>query len=236
MTEKLDPYFCHRLEQGKAHKKIQEIKFVGGGVEVPANKELPNPFLEGAIEDLGWSERAVDNIIDAMEKGYIQISKMEGETLRIEFLPIEKLPKELGQVSELDVVRKNLKSRSNIFGDQAIDKLTYLQTVDFAVEGYMSDEEHGKEYGRIFVATDALLRKRNVYIDPESLHITDYEYGYAFCVWGGLPVNAIDRIEVIRAVEIDFKSSSGEANWIDDPEDEMAKQASRLRNYLTNKI
>lgn len=232
--EKIDPYFKHRKEQAKAHKAISNIDISEYKKrEAKENKNLANPVIIGDIEEFGWSQKAVDNIIDAYEKGFIKIEKLTEEKIRIEFLPILNLPKELGHVCERQALIKNLKSQKDVFGDSDNQNFTYLQTTDFAVEGYMDDEQEGTEYARVFINTDELQKKRNIYLDPESLHITDYEYGHAFCVFGGVPYNSLDHVEIIKAKKIAFQFQENE-EWIEDPKKEMNMQAERLRIYLKN--
>ena len=237
MTEKIDPYFEERLQQGRNHRIVKTIEInVASLPEVEANKELPPPALEGAIEDFGWSEKSVDNIIDALETGKIKIKFLESNRIRIEFCFLEKLPAQLGHVSELEIIKQNLKDGA-IFGSPQSDQFTYLQTTDFAVEGYMDDESEGKEYGRVYVDSQKLSGKRNVYIDPECLHITDYEYGFSYCVKGGVPAEAIIRIEVIKAKKLPRKQVDIDmSDWPDDVDLEMKKQAERLKEHLKTKL
>lgn len=103
----------------------------------------------------------------------------------------------------------------------------------------MDDESEGKEYGRVYIDSSKLSNKRNVYLDPESLHITDYEYDFSFCVKGGVPIEAISRIEVIRARKLPQAERSVSTNtddWPDNPEEHMAQQAKRLKEYLQVKL
>ena len=104
----------------------------------------------------------------------------------------------------------------------------------------MDDEREGKEYGRVYVNSLQLNQKRNVYIDPESLHVTDYEYGYSYCVKGGVPLEAIARVEVIRAKKLPPSVvNSDTSDWSDDAtqaEQRMAQQTARLHAYLTEKL
>ena len=113
-----------------------------------------------------------------------------------------------------------------------------MQTVDFAVEGYMDDETNGKEYGRIFIDSANLVDKRNVYLDPESLNITDYEYGFSYCVFGGVPLSAISKVDVIKARSLpatDINASVSTGEWPDDPAQHIAKQVKRLSDYLAQR-
>jgi hypothetical protein len=236
MVEKIDPFLEHRLALGRNHRVLRSIDIQQNPeAQVEANKELPNPTLEGTIEEFGWSEKSVANIIDAIDTGKIKVEFLDGDQIRLELLPLTTLPEELGHVSELEVVKSNLVN-GVIFGSQEKDTFTYLQTTDFAVEGYMDDEEHGKQYGRVYVDSAALLEKRNVYLDPESLHITDYEYGYAFCVKGGVPFNAIKRVEVIMAKKLPTPALPDDSNWIEDVDAYVAQQTAKLKEYLTTKI
>ncbi len=240
MAERLDPYFEERLEKARQHRVLRSIEITNqSGLEVASNKELPHPIIEGKIEDFGWNEKSVENIIDAIETGKIAFQFLESGHLRIEFLPLKVLPLQLGHLAELDVIQRNLKN-DKIFGPDERDQLTYLQTVDFAVEGYLDDENDGTEYGRVYVATNKLLQKRNIYLDPESLHITDYEYGFSFCVKGGVPREAITRIDVIRANKLARKRESIDtSDWPDDAESarkQMQDQAERLQTYLKAKL
>lgn len=184
MFEGVDPYFEHRIEVAKGHKVLRTIEIQFDSREVEPNKEIPNLFLEGTVESLAWSERVVENIIDAFEKGWIDIHYSGEDDVKIEFLPIpaDTLPEEFGHISEIENITKNLKK--DIFGSEDSDELTYLQTTKFAVEGYIDDETNGKVYGRVFINPLKLLEKRNVYLDPESIELTDYEYGHSFCVRG----------------------------------------------------
>lgn len=236
MGEKLDPYFEGRLQKAQNHRVIETIAMSGEALEVEPNKELPSPVIEGTIEEFGWCEKAVKNIIDALESGRISIEQVDAERVRISFLPIEQLPEQLGHVSEINVIKTNLKS-NKVFGSGSPDDLTYLQTTDFAVEGYLDDEKDGKRYGRIYVDARKLNTKRNVYLDPESLHVTEYEYGSSFCVKGGIPLEAITRIDIIQARKLTADEINGgdTEHWIDDPESYMDQQAQRLREYLNSK-
>ena len=238
MSEITDPYFAGRLEQAKAHRVLEVIKIPEHQLrEAEPNKELSNPTIEGHIDDFGWSEKAVDNLINAAEKGHLHIVSFEKDQLIVELLPIpvKDLPAELGQVCEMPVLDKNLAgSERLVFGSDEERDLTYLQTTDFAVEGFMDDEAEGHKYARIFVDTAALDEQRNIYLDPESINITDYEYGHAFCVFSGLPFKSINRIEIIRAKKIRF-DGFGDFPSIDDDFDieaETDKQTQRLRDFL----
>ena len=239
MNEKIDPYFAGRLEQASRHRVIKSIKVENASQqETEPNKELPHPVVEGEIEEFGWSERSVENIIKAIEDRKIKVERIDQNHIRIEFLPLNELPEQLGHVSELSVIQNNLK-RGMVFGSSDPDQFTYLQTTDFAVEGYIDDESEGRNYGRIYADSLKLAKKRNVYIDPESLHVTDYEYGHSFCVQGGLPLEAITRIDVIKARKIppEEKRSQFDASGNpDDMESYVDKQAARLREYLDRKL
>jgi len=195
---------------------------------------LPSPSLEDSIENIGWSERAVNNVIDVLDRGWIKVFFLDTDKLRIEFCPIVDLPKQLGHVSELKKIAQNLTGRE-IFGSKQPGVLTFLQTVDFAVEGHIDDETEGKEYGRVYVASGELMKKRNIYLDPESLYITDYEYGYSFCVKGGIPIAAIEKIEVIKAKRLDQEGTwDFDDDYLEkeDVERSMKEQAVRLRKLL----
>ncbi len=236
-----DPYFRHRLEQGKAHCVLSRIDITEAKkLEAESNKEkTKNPTIEGDLAEFAWSERAVNNIIDADAKGYIKIEAIGDGRVKIEFLPLKNLPEQLGHVTELTNFKRNLKKGRAVFGSAENSDFTYLQTTDFAVEGYMDDEKHGKEYARVFIATDSLRKKRNVYLDPESINVTDYEYPYSFCVFGGIPFSAFDRVEVIRAKAIpyrgfeenDYSGPTSEEEW----KRQMKKYEERLRRYLLKK-
>lgn len=239
MSEKIDPYFEERLRTGRQHRVLRSIELdtiALPGAEV--NKGLPYPVIDGTIEEFSWSADVVDNMIDALESGKIKISLLDGDRLHVELCPLKELPAQLGHVSELDTIRENLK-RGAVFGSAQSSTFTYMQTVDFAVEGYMDDETEGKEYGRVYVDAQKLSGKRNVYIDPESLHVTEYEYGYSFCVQGGVPFEAIVRIDVIRAKKIQQKMTIDESDWSDDAESfeqQSHRQTERLREYLKKKL
>ncbi|PIT88229.1 MAG: hypothetical protein COU29_03105 [Candidatus Magasanikbacteria bacterium CG10_big_fil_rev_8_21_14_0_10_36_32] len=223
----------------KNHHVLRTIEVRASLPECESNKNLPNPSIEGSIEEFAWSETSVENIINAFDNEYIKIEFFNDDTMRIEFLPVNNLPKELGHVTELEIFLKNLKN-NKIFGSADDDKLTYLQTVDFAVEGYMDDEREGKEYGRIYIDSGKLAAQRNVYLDPESLHITDYEYGLSYCVKGGMPMNVISRIEVIKAKKfndsLNSKSSDYLINDKKTAEQHMSAQSERLKKYLKAKL
>lgn len=239
MLEKIDPYFARRLDTGRGHRVIKTIDIsITAPLEAISNKELPNPNLEATIEDLGWSEKAVDNIMHAAENKKIKIESIDSGRIRIEFLPITELPDQLGHVAELEIVLKNLKNPT-VFGSAESDRLTYLQTTDFAVEGYIDDESEGKSYGRVYINTGSLTNKRNVYLDPESLHITDYEYGYSYCIYGGLPIESISRVDVIRArknEDRDYGININPDESSENHEKYMERQALRLRKYIENKM
>lgn len=233
--ENIDLYFQDRLERAKQHRVLTRIEKEALPQEkVESNKELPNPTIDGLIEDLGWSQKAVDNLIDAATKGLIKITRVGDDEVCIELLPIVVLPTELGHVTEMITLQNNIKGKQPVFGSAAQDVFTYLQTTDFAVEGYMDDETHGKKYARVYLNSTALQETRNVYLDPESLAETDYEYGHAFCVYGGVPFSAISRVDIIQAKEKPFKLSG--SDWPDykegEVEREMARQAARLREFV----
>ena len=235
MPDNLDPYFASRLEQAQAHRVVARI-----GIEslpqqqVESNKELRNPIQEGTIGEYGWSAKSVDNIIDAASKGYIKITQKGENNIAIEFLPIALLPKELGHVAEQASLDRNRKAGQVVFGSLKSNEFTYLQTTDFAVEGNMDDEHEGKRYVRLYIDSQKLQSVRNVYLDPESLAITDYEYGHAFCVYGGVPFNAINRIDVIQAQKIaySFSDFEGEDSTVEDIEKEIDRQIARLRDFV----
>ena len=235
--EKIDPYFSERLASAKAHRVVGQIERPAyNRPEAESNREIPHPVIEGAIDEVGWIKEAVDNIIDADQKGWIKIERLKGDRVRIEFMPIETPPSELGQVAEVDAIKKNISRRGAVYGAEGSDQLTYLQTVDFAVEGYMDDEREGQRYGRLFIDIETLRQKRNVYLDPESLHITDYEYGYSFCVQGGIPWEAIQRVDIIQARKIARNSARIDTgDWPaskEAAESEMNLQTDRLKKYL----
>ncbi len=235
----MDPYFEQRLQTGRNHKVLGSIEInTLPESKIESNKELPNPVIEGSIEEFGWSEKSVENIIDALENEKIKVVFLRDDCIRIELCPIKQIPEQLGRVSELDKIKKNLKV-GQIFGSAESGRYTYLQTVDFAVEGYMDDESEGKKYGRLYIDSLKLSNKRNVYLDPESLHITDYEYGFSFCVIGGIPIEAISKIDVIQARKLSQAEGSVSTNigeWSDDPEQHMIQQAKRLKEYLEIKL
>jgi hypothetical protein len=229
-----DPYFNDRLDQATKHRVLRRFEFGAAKVEtVESNKQLAHPYIEGTPESLGWSKRSVDNIMNAYERGWIDV-QVEGENIRIELLPIESLPEQLGQVTEWSRVQENIASQDGVFGDQSDQTMTYLQTVDFAVEGYMDDEREGKRYGRVYVDSSRLKEKRNVYLDPESLAETDYEYGFAFVVYGGIPKNAIDHIDLIQAKKVRFEIDTDDDNWPSqqEVEQEMERQIDRLKTFI----
>ena len=240
MSEKIDPFFRHRLEQGKAHRVLESVDLSLKSKEAEENRELPNPKIEGSLEDFGWREKSVDNFIDALANGFIDVSWVDekAETISVEFLPIESLPEQLGHVTELEAVQENMRKENGLFGPEVPDRFTYLQTVDFAVEGYMADEENGKKYARIYVNSKKLQEKRNVYLDPESLNATDYEYGYGFAVKGGVPVSALDRIDIIKARKIEIKperaDSDDERITPDNIDAYIKKQVERLKKHIRN--
>lgn len=237
MKEGIDPYFKERLERSKEHRVLTSIDLSEFQKrEAESNKELPSPFLEGTIDEFGWSQKAVDNIIDALDNGHIRINRLDGERIRIEFAPLAHFPEQLGQVSELEAVKKNLVGESGVYGSQKEGELTYLQTTDFAVEGYMDDEQEGKRYGRVYVDAAVLSEDRAIYLDLESIHITDYEYGYSFCVYGGIPFRAIQKIDVIQARKLEKRAETeiDTSDWSDNPNEEAERQAQRLRTHLTS--
>jgi len=241
MGETIDPYFADRLENAKKHKVLGAFEIPERKMkEVEPNKELTNPTIEGDLEDFGWSEKSVDNLIDAAEKGHIRIVSFEEDDLVVELMPIpaKDLPAELGHVCELPVVQKNVYTDDkSVFGPAEERDLTYLQTTAFAVEGYMDDEQEGKNYARVFVDTEKLDTSRNIYLDPESLNVTDYEYGHAFSVFGGIPYIAISRVDVIKAKRfspVDFADMSGsDFPGVEEVEAEYKKQVARLKEYLS---
>lgn len=238
MNERMDPYFEQRLQIAKNHQVLESLKIEKSGSKTESNKELPHPTLQGSIEEFGWSEKSVENIIDALEKNFIKINFVDDENIRIEFCPIKQIPEQLGHISELDTIKNNLKG-AQVFGSPQSDEYTYLQTIDFSVEGCIDDESEGRRYGRVYLDSAKLSDKRNIYLDPESLHITDYEYGYSFCVMGGVPLEAISGIDVIRAKKLP-RAKSNESidtnDWPDDPKKQMLQQAERLKKYLKSKL
>ncbi|MBI2109309.1 MAG: hypothetical protein HYT93_04025 [Parcubacteria group bacterium] len=237
MREDIDPYFERRLEKARAHKVLKTIEVPSSPQETIPNKELPNIIIEGTVEEFGWSERSVKNIIDAFEREIINARWVDAKRIQIELLPLTEPPLELGHVSELPVIEKNIENQE-VFGSKNPETLTYLQTTDFAVEGYIDDESHGKLYGRVFVDSSRLAEKRNIYIDPESLHITDYEYGHSFCVKGGVPFDTISHIDVIQAQKLAEKAAVpfDTSKWPEDAEQHMNEQAKKLRDYLHKKL
>ncbi|MFH1405108.1 MAG: hypothetical protein ABIH21_03365 [Patescibacteria group bacterium] len=238
MPEGKDPYLVHREKQAKAHKVLRTIEFKGDAPDVEPNKDRPNPVEHVTLEEVAWSPESTQNIIDAIKRGWVSVEIDYQDNLTVEFLPIDDLPAELGQVTEKPVFKKNLVESTGLYGDSDNEKFTYLQTTEFAVEGYMDDESHGQEYARLYVDTDKLKSKRNVYLDPECIWVTDYEYPKAFIVKGGIPIQAIERADVIRANPIPFKMSDDEG-WEEKTEEqteqEMAGHARRLKEFLQNK-
>lgn len=235
MEKSPNPYFSGRREKAKNHRVMRTIGIDSPCFEVRPNKELANPAIEGSIREIGWSERAVSNIIDASQRGLIKIRSIGQDRMAIELLPLAELPESLGHVSELESIKRNLARQDGIFGSERQDKYSYLQTVDFAVEGYLDDETDGKLYGRVYVKTERLKTKRNIYLDPESLYETDHEYGFAFCVIGGIPLEAISRIEVIQAKRlepVERVSDLDDSEWTGDAEKHMKECEERLRKYV----
>ncbi len=238
MSEKIDPYFKDRLEKARQHRVLRSIEITESLKEVGSNKELPNIAIEGTIEEFGWSEKSVENFIDALDREMIKVERIDEDHIRVEFLPIQILPEELGHISELRTIEDNLK-RKDVFGSQESSAYTYLQTPDFAVEGYMDDEQGGKLYGRVFVNSKKLAEKRNVYLDPESLHVTDYEYGYSYCVRGGVPLQAIRKVDVIQAKRVALRKGIvdiDKGDWPEDAEQYMSQQTQRLKEYIDKKL
>ncbi|MFA6197552.1 MAG: hypothetical protein WC734_00145 [Patescibacteria group bacterium] len=232
-----DPYFQDRLNTAKEHRVLARINLERlSSHEVEANYELPHPVIEGEIGEIGWSEKAVDNIIDAANRGYINIVRLDDERIRIELLPLKILPEQLGHVTELENLQRHIDNGGAVFGSPEEKTPTYLQTVDFAVEGYMDDETVGRRYARVYVNSQALKLKRNVFLDPESLHVTDYEYGYAFCVYGGVPNTAIEHADIIQARKT--RQEKGKTLLTDyadsevDAEQMMNRAKERLRTYI----
>ncbi len=225
--ERFDPYFENRMARAKEHAVIARIeKTLLPRKEAQPNKELSNPTIEGMADDFHWSAKAVDNFIDAATKGFIKIVQREENRIQIEFLPIQTLPDELGHITELKTLQKNMAAQWPVFGSSESNIFTYLQTVDFAVEGYMDDETNGKEYARMYIDAPELQKLRNVYLDPESISVTDYEYGFAFAVYGGIPFSSIKQVDVIRAKYTPYKLTD---QWQNEDPDE---QVNRFREFL----
>jgi len=106
MSEKTDSYFEQRLQKVKNNKVLGSIEINPlPESKIESNKELPNPVLEGSIEEFGWSEKSVENKIDALESEKIKVVFLEDDRISIELCPIKQIPEQLGHVSELDIIK-----------------------------------------------------------------------------------------------------------------------------------
>jgi hypothetical protein len=106
-----------------------------------------------------------------------------------------------------DEVIRWLASEDGVYGNEEVGKFTYLQTTEFKVEGYFDNDFsidlEGKpvDFIRIYLDTQELGKMRKVFIDPESLDATPEDYGKSFVIRGGIPRQALRRIEVVKKLE-----------------------------------
>lgn len=229
---KEDPFIANRREQVSNHRSLGSVDISNNKQEVVALKNLENPQLVGHIEDFGWSEKSVDNIIEAVKRGWISIEELPDDQIKIEFLPITDLDQQLGHITELAVLKKNLERTDGIYGDPDSKKLAYLQTTEFLVEGYIDDSSEGERYARLYVDVNALLRYRDLYLDPESIHITDYEFGRAFAVYGGIPFIVIGKAEIMQARKVPYTVAGEGEDFTEDADEYMRRQTERLREFI----
>ena len=233
-----DFYFRDRVEVAKFHRVIKTIQ---GSELYPQETEsklhLPDPTLQEKVEVFSYNPRSLANVIDAIENGFIRADlDLNTDMVSIEFLPLSHLPSFLGHITEMENFKRNIHASRQIFGDEDEQKFTYLQTTEFAVEGYMDDQKEGKEYPRIFIDTAKLQSLRKIYLDPESLNVTEYEYLKSFAINGGLPMSTIDHVDIVRAIA-PFARGWYKKNPVPEWEDinlerQMQECAEKLKQYL----
>ncbi|NQT49139.1 hypothetical protein HQ571_00430 [Candidatus Kuenenbacteria bacterium] len=206
-----------------------------------------NPVEYEDVATLAMIYGAVENVIDAVEKGYIQAELSDdGKTVKMEFLPLEpeRLPKELGHMFDPDETHKAVQGlkdiNSPIFGDN--EGLTYLQTIDFVVEGFFSSDFYGsfaqgKKFIRLYFDRDLILEERDIYLDPEAIACTPEEYPMSFVVKGGVPKRSLKKGEQV-SVPPRSESDFNDFDMADFPTDEEVeaqtqKNKKKLIDFFT---
>lgn len=234
-----DGFLAHRMEHAKHARPLRELKVPAiPSHTVESNREtisFPKEVLE--IHGLTYTENAYKNFLHAIESGYIEVRLTEEENVEITYLPVtdERLFT-LGHLCSLESWQAFQQKPDVLFGPQDSHAMTYLQTTDFVVEPNFDDQgQWGRsETVRVYIDGRDLLKKRDVFLDPESLSATEYEYGYAFVVYGGIPAEAIAFAEVVGHVELedDHVADSGEWPTMEEIKKQWDERAAALLAFL----
>jgi len=238
--------FKERAEFAKGHKILNawDLRRPESAKEKPPELKASIVVAEN-IEAFVYSEAAVNNLIAAVERGYVMAELKEDGGLDILLMEIQQLPNELGHVAEPANFHRNIDNP--VWGTIEADQFTYLQTTDFGVEGYFGGDAWASITGepaqliRVYIDAEKLKKMRGVYLDPESLNVTEEEFGHSFVVIGGIPRATIIRAE---AVEIpvrpreNFIPKEG-IDWVgssqESTEQDLENRKKRLIEFLRDK-
>lgn len=243
-------FFERKSFEAKSHEVLREInlelpEIEVGGIE--SERSLTPVYLE-SLFGFSYDPEATSNLIDAIENKHVRAKfEKKSDLFKIELLPVKNLPDELVHITAERVFARN--ENSDIWGNSDKDSFTYLQTTRYGVEPniFSSEDlvgaigeyygERFKRYVRVYIDTRRLLKLRDVYIDPESLNMTEEEFGHSFAVLGGMPREAIVRAEVmkisVRKPAFEFDNSEAPWHLSKDEVEELRKDSEvRLRIFF----
>lgn len=198
----------------------------------------PHPIEQKEVQDFSYCREAVENLIDAYHKGYIQITNIEGDAFTVEYVPIQDIDPVIGHIATPAVYAENI--NKSVWGSEDVqkNKPTYLQTTSFGVEGGL--EAHvayyqSSEIIRLYIDTSLLRSVRDIFLDPECIDVTPEEYPHAFMVFGGIPREAIirgERTRVMTRDELGARDSVMEFPTHEETHKEMEESEEKLRTFL----
>jgi hypothetical protein len=223
--------FQHRVSLAEKHRVLKQVD-----LSMPWQRleKIPHthPRIEQHIDEYAYAAEAVDNLIDAYQKGFLRITVIDQDSFELEFLPVQIKDGKLGHLCEVGVFQENIKR--SLWGERGA--ATYLQTTAFGVEGGLEAHESfrsSKEIVRVYIDTARLEQCRDIFLDPECLAVTPEEYPHAFLVYDGIPRETIVSAERVR-LNSSERPAIDMSDWPTDEEveAEVEKQQKRLRDFL----
>ena len=95
-------------------------------------------------------------------------------------------------------------SNSSVWGKQERGEPTYVGTRKVPC----SPAPNGVPLVKLLIDKKKLFEGRNIFLDPESLHTHPSEFGSTFMVFGGIPKEAIERIDEVPYFALPAESKS----------------------------
>lgn len=224
--------FKDRVDYADRHHRIIRRQDLRLSPSQEAWVPAPHPMLEAEIGSFTYCRAAVENLLDAADRGFLRVHPGEGDHFTIELLPLRRLPPLLGHLAEQEVYDRSI--GQPVWGDSG-DTPTYLQSTYFGAEGGLATHHvlSRTTFVRMYVETSVLQRARDIYLDPECLHVTPEEYPHAHMVFHGIPRAAIVSMEHVLASP-ERRRAAFSVDWPTDDElrAEESESERRLRAFL----